>query len=712
MNQADQEQLTLTSRLQSRAHVLSESLAESIGPAFNMHSTRPLQRIIDQFVSSERLAGLGVFDSAGALVAGSANMPMSEDEKFITTTMDSDEMNGDFVRRDDGKYYVHVLPLHESGHVVGALAVAQNATYIDDAIWSIWRDSAIRLLLQILLFAAAIFIIVRWVFFRAVSDMVELLQAHRRGASDGDVVRGASFLKPLAGEISKVTRSLHQARHAASEEARMRLEKLDSPWTAERLREFIKSYLKDRPIFVLSNGEPYVNTKVKNNIEWNVPAGGVITAIEPVMEACGGTWIAHGAGAADKEVVDAEGKVRVPHDEPKYTLKRVWLSEREVRGYYNGFSNEALWPLCHMAHVRPEFRKEDWVEYRKVNALFAKTLLDEIRRVERPVVLIQDYHLALVPAFIKKSRPDAQIAMFWHIPWPSAAQFSICPWRKEILEGMLGADLVGFHTRQYCNNFMDTVGNEIESRIDYEHFSIFREDHRTFVKPLPISIAFPGSAERSGTADRGILERLNIRTRHLILGVDRLDYIKGVPERLKGLEFLLDEHPEHRGSGTMLQIASPTREAVEKYAEYRALVKSEVERINGKYGTGDWKPIVLEEKSYSHAELRQLYQLADVCIVTSLHDGMNLVAKEFVAARGDESGVLILSQFTGASRDMKGALTINPYSAEETSAALHTALTMQKAEQHRRMKTMRASVRDYNIYRWSAELLKALSQLE
>ncbi|OGG64757.1 hypothetical protein A3C18_00670 [Candidatus Kaiserbacteria bacterium RIFCSPHIGHO2_02_FULL_54_11b] len=365
-----------------------------------------------------------------------------------------------------------------------------------------------------------------------------------------------------------------------------------------------------------------------------------------------------------------------------------------------------------MAHVRPEFRKEDWTEYRKVNGLFAKTLLDEIRHIERPIVLVQDYHLALVPAMIKKSRPDAQIAMFWHIPWPSAAQFSICPWRKEILEGMLGADLLGFHTQQYGNNFMDTVGNEVESRIDYEHFSIFRDDHRTFVKPLPISIAFPGSAERLEQPDRSILLHLNIHTPHLILGVDRLDYIKGIPERFRGFEFLLDAHPEYREKLTMLQIASPTRESVEKYTEYRELVRKEAERINEKFGTRDWKPITLEERSYSHAELRQLYQLANVCTVTSLHDGMNLVAKEFAAARNDESGVLILSQFTGASHDMKGALIINPYSAEETSSALNTALSMPKAEQHRRMKTMRASVRDYNIYRWSAELIKALSQLD
>jgi len=714
LSQANQEQIELTSRLQSRSHVLSLSLRESIEPSYNTRVASTTQRIIDKFVSSERLSGIGVFDNVGAVVVTSEDLPLPEDGVLVRTVMDSDEFGGAFVRRGGSRYYVHVVPIHQDGRVVGALAVAQDATYIDESIRDIWRDNLIRLFLQIVLFAVAIFALVRWIFFRAVTKLVGAVQAARTGAAedDEDVAQSTSFLQPLAREISKVTQSLRQARRVASEEARMRLEKLDSPWTEERLKEFVKAYLKDRPIFMLANGEPYINTKVKNKIEWSVPAGGVVTALNPVMEACGGMWIAHGSGSADKEVVDAEGKVRVPHDEPKYTLKRIWLSPKEIKGYYNGFSNEALWPLCHMAHVRPKFHKEDWTEYRKVNGLFAKALLNEIRHVERPIILVQDYHLALVPKMIKKSRPDAQIAMFWHIPWPSAAQFSICPWRKEILEGMLGADLVGFHTRQYCNNFMDTVGNEIESRIDYEHFSVFREEHRTFVKPLPVSIDFPGGAERLEEPDRKILERLNIRTPHLALGVDRLDYIKGIPERFKGIEFLLDAHPEYREKLTMLQIASPSRESVEKYMEYREIVRNEAKRINEKFGTGDWKPIILEEESYSHAELRQLYQVADVCVITSLHDGMNLVAKEFAAARADESGVLILSQFTGASRDMKGALVINPYSAEETSAALHTALTMPKAEQHRRMKTMRASVRDYNIYRWSAELIKALSQLD
>ena len=712
MSQANQEELELTSRMQSRGQVLADSLAESITPSYNSRATSTVQKIIDKFTSSERLAGISVFDSSGAIFAGSENMPLPEDGKLIATVMDSDEFGGDFVRRGNGTYYVQVRPLHEDQRVVGALAVAQNTTYIDESMRSVWRDNIIRLLFQILIFVVAIFVLVRWVFFHSISKMVESLQETRKGNSENDTIPSSSFFKPLAGEISKVTKSLHQARHAASEEARMRLEKIDSPWTAERLREFIKAHLKDRPIFVLSNREPYVHTKTKNKIVWSVPAGGVVTALEPVMEACGGMWIAHGSGNADAETADKEGNVMVPPDEPKYTLKRVSLTSKEIKGYYNGFSNEALWPLCLMAHTRPLFRAEDWVEYKKVNAKFAKILLDQIRGVERPIILVQDYHLALVPKMIKKSRPDALVAIFWHIPWPSAAQFNICPWRKELLEGMLGADLVGFHTQQYCNNFIETVGNEIESRIDYVQFSIFRGEHKTAIKPFPISIAFPGNADGHDAPSRKAIDALGIHGEHLVLGVDRLDYTKGILERFKGIEFLLDAHPEYKRNLTLLQIASPTRETVEKYREYAVRVTEEAERINKKFSTNDWKPIVLEKKNYSHDDLLHLYQFANVCLITSLHDGMNLVAKEYAAARRDESGVLVLSQFAGASRDLKGALLINPYSAEETSAALHTALSMSKTEQHKRMKMMRTSVRDYNIYRWSAELIKALSQLE
>lgn len=713
LNYASKEEVDLTARLQSRALILSESLTEAIGPSYATNATSSLQRIVDRFADRERTAGIAIIDSAGNSVATSATFPPGTQELvFIDTAMNSGESQGIFIERDGRSYYVFAQPIISEGRVMGALVTIHDAQYIREAIRDIWRESLVRLLVQLVFFGGAIFVLVNFVFRRAIHDLVQSVRSVRSGESPEAESTSNSFLHPLSSEITKMSASLRQARVAASEEARMRLEKLDSPWTAERLKEFIKAHLKDRPIFVVANAEPYVYSHGKNGLEWSQPAGGVITAIEPVMEACGGIWIAQGSGAADKEVSDEEGKQRVPPEEPSYTLKRVWLSPKEVRGYYNGFSNEALWPLCHAAHVRPEFRKEDWTEYRKANGLFAKTLLEEIRHIERPIVLVQDYHLALVPALIKKSRPDAQVAIFWHIPWPSAAQFSICPWRKQILEGMLGADLVGFHTQQYCNNFIETVAAEIESLVDYERFSITRTGHPSYIKAFPISIAFPGQAESSKDADRSILTEFGVHTDMLALGVDRLDYIKGIPERFKGIEFMLKSHPEYIGKMTFLQIGSPTRISVEKYTEYRDLVRSEADRINAAFGTSDWKPIVLYEQSLSHAQLRDLYQLADVCVVSSLHDGMNLVAKEFAAAKRDESGVLILSNFTGASRDMKGAILINPYSAEETADALHKGFTMKPTEQHRRMKAMRRSVSEYNIYRWSAELIKSLTGIE
>jgi alpha,alpha-trehalose-phosphate synthase [UDP-forming] len=710
-NQANQEQLSLSSDLQYRTRVLADSLQDSIEPPLAGHETTTTQKIVDRISKDERIAGLGVFDTSGAAIAISNGFPANEEhDTSIAAAMDKDTASGQFTRLSGTSTYVFVEPLHADNRVVGALVIAQNASYIDDAVSHIWADNLLRLIAQILLISLAIFALVRWVFLKPLQQLTESMRLARRGEINLEEEAHPSIFQAIVGEISKTTSSLRQARAVASEEARMRLEKIDSPWTAERLKEFIKASLRGRPIFVVSNREPYVHDRVGNNIEWRVPAGGAVTALESVMEACGGTWLAYGSGSADKETADKDGKIRVPPDEPKYTLKRLWLTQKDIDGYYNGFSNEALWPLSHMAHVRPLFRKEDWLAYRRVNGQFAKSLLAEIRNVEQPLILVQDYHLMLLPALIKASRPDAQVAIFWHIPWPSAESFSICPWRKELLQGMLGADLVGFHTQQYCNNFLDTVGSELESLIDNERFSISYAGHTTYVKPFPISIAFPGPAEHTQQKN-SILERLGIRTESVVLGVDRLDYTKGILERLKGIEFFFDTHPEYKERMTFLQIASPTREDVEKYREYANTVTTEAERINEKIGTRTWQPIILEKRTYSHSELRDLYEHSEVCMVTSLHDGMNLVAKEYVAARSNEDGALILSMFTGASRDMRGALLVNPYSAEETAEALYQALIMSKTEQHRRMKTMRDSVRDYNVYRWAAEFIKALAAL-
>lgn len=722
LKQISEEQTTLTINLEQRASLLADSLKESVEPTYASSSETTLQaslqKTVDKFANRERLAGIALYDNQGTLLATSEGLPKTiiENIKSVSDAMDSNKPKSNFFDADGETRYVFVDPLHNSeGGVLGALMIVQNAGYINTTISEIWRGNLIRLISQIIIFSITIFIILRFFVFRQVVRMVDSIKQVRMGGNSEKFkdVGKYSFFRPLAKEFSNLANSLTLARIAASEEARMRLEKIDTPWTAERLKEFVNAYLKDRPIFIASNREPYVHEKIKNEVKYHVPESGAVTALEPVMDATGGTWIAWGSGNADKLVVDKDNKIRVPPQEPKYTLKRVWLSEKEVNGHYKGFSNEAIWPLCHIAHTRPIFRKDDWVEYRKVNGKFAQSILEEIKSVPNPIILVQDFHLALVPQMIKKSRPDAQVGIFWHIPWPSVEAFSICPWRREILEGVLGADIIGFHTQQYCNNFIETVSKDIESIANFEQFSITHKGHTSYIKPFPISIDFTNSAKHKFDPEKGraYLKELGIYTKYLGLGVDRMDYTKGIMERFKAVEFFLDNYPDYQKQFTFLQIAAPSRESVQKYRDFSEEVTRESERINEKFKSGNWKPIALVKEHHSHEQLGPLYRVADVCLVTSLHDGMNLVSKEYVSARSDENGVLILSQFTGAARDMKEALIVNPYNAIETSEAIHAALSMPLSEQHKRMKKLRETLKNYNVYRWSAEFIRAVANL-
>ena len=723
LRQVGQERTTLTTNLEQRASLLADSLKESVEPYYANYSQpsfqSSVQKVVDKVAKRERLAGIALYDNKGVLLATSSGLPKDiiENTKIVTEAMDSNESSNDFFDADGENRYVHVDPLHHDESIVGALMVVQNAGYIDTNINQIWKGNLLRLFIQVIIFSITIFIILRFFVFRQVVRLVESVKKIRMGEGKESLKDEGeySFFTPLAKEITHITKSLSQARLSAQEEARMRLEKLDTPWTAERLSEFIKATLKDRPIFVVSNREPYEHyTDSKGRINYRVPAGGVITALEPVMAACGGTWIAWGSGDADKTTVDQDDKIRVPPHEPRFTLKRVWLTKEEEKGYYQGFSSEALWPLCHMVHTRPIFRQEDWLQYKEVNDIFAKSILEEVKNMPNPLILLQDFHLALLPAMIKKGRPDAQVGIFWHIPWPEPETFSICPWRKEILQGMLGADIVGFHIQQYCNNFIDTVSKELESLSDLEQFSITYRGHSSYIKSFPISIDFTGGnndIRYSVEEGKKTLRRLGISSKYVGLGVDRMEYTKGLLERFKAVEFFLDAYPDYRGHFTFLQIASPSRENVPKYREFSTEVSNEAERINTKFRSKNWQPIVLIKEHYSHEELGPLFRVADVCLVTSLHDGMNLVAKEYVAARDDETGVLILSKFTGAVRDIKGALVVNPYSAEETSETINMALTMPLSEQKKRMRKIRESLKNYNIYRWSAEFIRAVTNL-
>jgi trehalose 6-phosphate synthase len=355
--------------------------------------------------------------------------------------------------------------------------------------------------------------------------------------------------------------------------------------------------------------------------------------------------------------------------------------------------------------------------YGQANQKFADAVLEEMAGTENPLLLAQDYHFALLPRMIKKQRPDARVAIFWHIPWPNPETFSICPWQRELLDGLLAADLVGFHIQSFCTNFLQTVDRTLESRIDWEHFAVEREDHRTLVKPFPISVAFDEAETGDSTvASRyteraALLRELGVDALFLGVGVDRVDYTKGIIERFQAIERLMEKYPEYQGKFTFAQIGAPSRTHIKRYHELLGEVEGEADRINWRFQTSKWRPIVFLKRHHSHKEILRYYRTADLCMVTALHDGMNLVAKEFVASRDDEQGVLILSQFTGAARELRDALTVNPYDVERVANTIQYALVMPSEERQTRMQHMRRVVKENNVYRWAGNLITELSEI-
>jgi trehalose 6-phosphate synthase len=502
---------------------------------------------------------------------------------------------------------------------------------------------------------------------------------------------------------------LAKARTATAVEAELRL-RGEAVWTEARLKRFVETRFEDRPLVVVSNREPVSHVWQDRRIVAQVPASGVVTAMEPVMRACGGVWVAHGSGDADREAVDERDMLRVPPEAPLYRLRRLWLSEEEQGGYYDGLANEGLWPLCHIVHARPIFRTEDWRQYAAVNAKFADAVLDVVSDTEDPAILVHDYHFALLPRLVKEKRPDARLALFWHIPWPNPEAFGICPWQTEILDGMLGADIVGFHTQFHCNNFLETVDRAVEARIDWEHFAVARSHHATLVKPFPISVAARFLDEPPQTSRPELLASLGLDVDFLGVGVDRIDYTKGLPERFEALRRFFARHPEFRQRLTFVQLAAPSRSRIARYRALEAEVEALVAEINGALGEGVWRPILLLKRHHDHRDIWPFYRWADFCMVTALHDGMNLVAKEFVSAREDGDGALILSRFTGAARELREALLVNPYDADETAEAIRAALQMPPGERRERMARMRETVREHNIYRWAGLLLGELAR--
>jgi trehalose 6-phosphate synthase len=481
-------------------------------------------------------------------------------------------------------------------------------------------------------------------------------------------------------------------------------------WTPARLKQTLNRYLHGERIVILANREPYIHERTEDgSARVRYPASGLVTALEPVLRACSGTWVAHGSGSADRDVVDRHDRVRVPPGEESYFIRRVWLSAEEERGYYYGFANEGLWPLCHIAHARPLFRNEDWRCYQTVNQKFADAVCDEVDS-DDPIVLVQDYHFALAPRLIRERLPRATVIMFWHVPWANPQRFGICPWRRELLEGMLGASIVGFHTRVDCNSFVDSVERVLEARIDRERNAVVQRGRYTLVRPYPIALEWPTrwgkEAPPVEECRSEVFSELDLPPGSLLgVGVDRLDYTKGVEERLLAVERLLERSPELIGRFTFVQLAAPSRTTIDRYRELNDDVERVAERINQRFGQRGYRPIALLRSHHEPPEVFRYYRAADVCYVSSLHDGMNLVAKEFVAARDDEDGVLVLSQFTGAARELTEALIVNPYDLEEASAALAAALGMSREERRDRMRAMRAFVAEFNVYRWAGRML-------
>jgi trehalose 6-phosphate synthase len=711
----------LRNDLSHRAVILGESLQESVEPLFEGVPDKSMQRVVERFAQREHLKGAAIYDTNGTALAITSSIAPQLKSRPMAATLAAtrDSGYGEFLRLDQTPVHIYALPLHRDGRIVGTLVVIHDTSYVDTQISHTLRDSLLTAIIQTLLIAAIALALVRWAFTGPVTRTAKWLRMLRTGQAHAphDLAPGEIF-DQINVEVTHLARDLSLARATAEEESRLR-DSNASLWTAGRLRASVRTKLQNKPLFVVSNREPYMhvlNDKDKS-VGVIVPASGLVTALEPVLLACNGTWIAHGSGSADREVVDAHDRLKVPPDHPTYTLRRVWLSAEEEEGYYAGFSNEGLWPLCHVAHTRPIFRPEDWIRYQQVNRRFSDAIVEEMEGTESPILLAQDYHFALLPRMVKEARPDARIAIFWHIPWPNAEVFGICPWQRELVDGLLGADLIGFHIQSHCNNFLETVDRAVEALTEWDRFAVNRQGHVTRVRPYPISVAFPEivsgpeSGRSSGAERAALCEELGIEATLLGVGVDRVDYTKGILERFHGIERFLELNPSYQRRFAFVQIGAPSRTHIDRYKNFLDEVSAEADRINARFQAGRWKPIVFLKRHHSHQEIARFYHAASVCLVTSLHDGMNLVAKEFVAAREDNRGVLILSTFAGAALELHDALLVNPYDVQQLAGAILRALEMSEEDQSARMQRMRSSVRENNVYRWAANLLSDLTEI-
>jgi trehalose 6-phosphate synthase len=472
--------------------------------------------------------------------------------------------------------------------------------------------------------------------------------------------------------------------------------------------ELFRAAFPGSRLVVVSNREPYEHRRRGGEIVSSRPAGGITSALDPLLQAVGGVWIAWGSGNADAEVTDPGGRVRVPPEAPRYTLRRIWLNRSEVRHYYLGFANQFLWPLFHLRPSLTRVRTADWEHYRRVNQRFAEAVVEETQGGDA-AVWFHDYHLVLAPAYVRAASPGLALAHFWHIPWPPLDVFRIAPQAVELLEGLLANDLVGLHLPQFVENFLRCAQEILGAEVDLERGTAVHRGRVCHVRSFPISIdvdAFERAAGREGAEEAcaRVRARYAPRSGQLGIGVDRMDYSKGLPEKLKALDLLWERYPEFRERFSFVQIAVPSRTNIGAYDELTHEVERLVWEINDRWGTLRWRPVRLIKRALPPERLAILYRAADLCIVSSLQDGMNLVAKEFVASKRDGQGVLLLSQFAGAAEELRGALEVNPYAPEDFAQRIREALLLPAEERRARMLRMRRSLR--SIYDWLGDVLR------
>jgi trehalose 6-phosphate synthase len=485
-------------------------------------------------------------------------------------------------------------------------------------------------------------------------------------------------------------------------------------WNKNTLKKLIAEKLNDRKFVMVTNREPYIHIQSKKGAKAVKAISGVTLPLDSIMQATHGMWFAYGSGSADKDVVNSKDIIKLPPNSHGYELKRVWLTKNEVAGYYYGYSNETIWPLCHACFIRPKFDMNDWNYYKKVNEKFAKSIISEIGD-KKAFVWIHDYHFSLLPALLKKHNDQLTLAHFWHIPWPSAKTFRICPQKKEILEGLLANDMLAFQRHYFLRNFLETVSNELEAKVDFDNNIVHYKGKKTYIMVFPISVDYEKLEKRSSLIKVTDHKYINSKFyphkyEKLILSVDRLEYTKGIIERIKSFDRFLEKYPEYLNKVVLVIKGIPSRSHIDTYRNLVRDIEQSIDGVNWKYNNDSWYPIHYINENLPEKDIDSLYKSADVCLITSLEDGMNLVSKEYVSCCRDD-GVLVLSEFAGASREMESAIKINPYDIESLADSIKRSLDMPKQERVKRMKRLKEQVKDKNIYRWAGKFISSLFEI-